>query len=71
MDILLNISRSKGDQTMKFGQLIKHPKRNIFLKKYYAENEAGKVLPVRFLFFKKDLYWLKASGLQLDSTILG
>ena len=41
---------------MKFGQLIKHPKRNIFLEKYYAENEAGKLLPVRFLFFKKGLY---------------
>ena len=29
--ILLNISRIKGNQTMKFGQLIEHPKRNIFL----------------------------------------
>ena len=31
--ILLNISRIKGNQTMKFGQLIEYPKRNIFLKK--------------------------------------
>ena len=27
----LNNSRSKGNQTMKFGQLIEYPKRNIFL----------------------------------------
>ena len=29
--ILLNISRVKDNQIMKFGQLIEHPKRNIFL----------------------------------------
>ena len=29
--ILLNISRIKGNHTIKFGQLIEHPKRNIFL----------------------------------------
>ena len=29
--ILPNISQIKGNQTMKFGQLIEHPKRNIFL----------------------------------------
>ena len=28
---LLNISRIKGNQTMKFGQLIEYPKKNIFL----------------------------------------
>ena len=28
--ILLNILRIKGNQTMKFAQLIEHPKRNIF-----------------------------------------
>ena len=28
--ILLNISQIKGNQTMKFGQLIEHPMRNIF-----------------------------------------
>ena len=31
--ILPNISQSKGNQTMKFGQLIEHKKRNIFLQK--------------------------------------
>ena len=30
--ILLNISRIKGNQTMKFGQLIEHPKKYFSLK---------------------------------------
>ena len=47
--ILLNISQSKGDQTMKFGQLIEYNKRNIFLKNY-AENEARRLVPNLFLF---------------------
>ena len=28
---LLNISRIKGNQTMKFGDLIEHPEINVFL----------------------------------------
>ena len=40
---------------MKFGQLKNIP-REIFLFKNYAENEAGKLIPDRFLFFKKALY---------------
>ena len=31
--ILPNILQSKGNQAMKFGQLIEHNKRNIFLQK--------------------------------------
>ena len=31
--ILPNISQSKSNQTMKFGQLIEYNKRNIFLQK--------------------------------------
>ena len=31
--ILLIISRSKGNQTMKFGQLIEYEMKNIFLEK--------------------------------------
>ena len=31
--ILFNASRSKSNQTMKFGQLIKHKMRNVFLEK--------------------------------------
>ena len=35
--ILLNISRIKGKQTIKFGQLMEHPKRNYFKKKLYRK----------------------------------
>ena len=35
--ILPNLSRSKGDQTMKFDQLAEYSKRNIFLQKSYRE----------------------------------
>ena len=35
--ILKNISRSKGNQSMKFGQLIEHNMRNIFLEKSYTK----------------------------------
>ena len=37
--ILLNISRIKDNQTIKFGQLIEHSKRNFFFLKNYAENK--------------------------------
>ena len=40
---------------MKFGQLIEHP-IEIFFFKNYEENEAGKLVPDRFLFFEKVLY---------------
>ena len=53
---------------MKFRQLIDHPKRNIFIENY-AENEAGKLVPDPFLFFKKAVYQVKARCLQLDFTI--
>ena len=33
IQILPNISQSKGNQAMKFGQLIEYKKRNIFLQK--------------------------------------
>ena len=35
--ILPNISRSKGNQTMKFGQLIDYDMRNIFLEKSHTK----------------------------------
>ena len=51
---------------MKFSQLI----IEIFFFKSYAENEARKlVTPVCFLFFKKALYQVKASDLQVNFTI--
>ena len=47
--ILPNISQSKGNQTMKLGQLT----REIFFFKNYTENEARGLVPDLFLFFKK------------------
>ena len=35
--ILPNISRSKSNQAMEFGQLIKYSVRNIFLQKLYRK----------------------------------
>ena len=46
---------------MKFDQLIQYILRNIFVKNH-AENEAGKLVPDLFLFFKKVLYEVKATG---------
>ena len=37
IQILSNISRSKGNQTMKFSQLIEYNTRNIFLEKSYTK----------------------------------
>ena len=36
---------------MKLGKLIEHNKKNIFFKNY-TENEAGRLIPNLFLFFK-------------------
>ena len=55
-----NTSESKGNQAMKFGQLIKWSVRNIFCKNH-AENETGRLVPDLFL-LKKALYKVKASG---------
>ena len=59
--ILRNISQSKGNQAMKFVQVIKDNKRYIY--------EAEKLVSDFFLFFKKALYELKASGLKLNFNI--
>ena len=48
---------------MKFGQSIECNKRN----KNHATNEAGRLVPVLFLVFKKALDEVKASDLQLVS----
>ena len=53
---------------MKFSQVIEDNKVNIFLQKY-AEIEAGRVVPELFLLFRKALYEVKASGLQLSFNI--
>ena len=41
--ILPNISRTKGNQTMKFGQLIEINVKNIFLEKLYIKYD-GKII---------------------------
>ena len=53
---------------MKFGQLIEYNGRNIFSKKY-AANETGNLVADTFLIFKKALYNLKASGQHLNFNI--
>ena len=50
--ILPNISQNKGNKTMKSGQLIEYNKIILFFKNC-AENEAGRLVPELFLFFKK------------------
>ena len=57
MHILPNFSQIKGNQTMKFGQLIKY-------------NMRGRLVPDFFLFFKKVQYEVKVSGPQLSFNIL-
>ena len=49
------ISQSKGNQTMRFCQLIKYNKINIFIQKSYQHNE-GRLVPDHFLLLKKALY---------------
>ena len=76
--ILPNISRSKDNQTMKFGQLIVYSTK-IFIFKNHAENDAKRLVLDLFLFFKKALHKLKASGQHFSfdittyfgSTLLG
>ena len=49
--ILPNISRSKGNQAMKFGQLIEYKMRNICLEKSYTKC-GGETFPDPFLKIK-------------------
>ena len=52
MYILLNISRSKGNQTMKFGQLREYNMRNKFLEKSYTKCSGEAIpRPLVFVFF--------------------
>ena len=47
VDMLLNISRNKGVQTINFVQLIKYNLKNIFLEKSYTKC-GGETIPRRF-----------------------
>ena len=49
---------------MKFGQVIE-----VFFFKNNAESEPGKLVQGLFLFFKKALYEVKASGIHLSFNI--
>ena len=44
MQILPKISRSKGNQAIKFGQLMEYNTKNVFIEKSYTEC-AGEVIP--------------------------
>ena len=55
IQILPNISQSKGNQTMKFGQLREYNKSNIFL--YNLGQKWGKKTSSRLFIFKKSLIW--------------
>ena len=54
-------------KTMKFGQMMMM--MMILFFKSHAENEAGSLVPDLFLFFKKALYEVEGSGLQLNFNI--
>ena len=45
--MLPNVSRSKGNQTMRFDQLVEYNRRNIFLEKSYTEC-GGETIPRPF-----------------------
>ena len=53
---------------MKIGQLIDIPRKTVFFKNH-AENEAGRLVS-DLLLFKKGLYEVKASRLQLHFNII-
>ena len=53
--ILPDISRSKGNQGMKYGQLIKHNMK-IFFCKIHTKNELGRLDLNHFLYFRKVFY---------------
>ena len=69
MHILPNISRSKGNQKMKFGQVIEDNKGNIFLQKSCRKLGTETSSKPLFLKKKKTLYEVKASSPQLSFNI--
>ena len=61
-----NISRTKGNPRMKFGQLLEYNARKIFAKNN-AENKGGRLVPELFCVFLKKLFvWLN----QMFSTLV-
>ena len=58
--MLPNLSRSKCNQTMKFGQLIEYDMRNIFLEKLYTKS-GGETNP---RLFSRNLKWSESRSID-------
>ena len=67
--MMSSISRSKGSQAMKFGQLTEDNTKNILLQKS-CKNEAGRLAPDLLLFLKKFLDIISYCVNQEIRTIL-
>ena len=67
-EILPNISRRKGNQTIWSVNRI-YILREIFSFKNYTEHETGRLVPDLFLLFKEALYEVIATGLKLSFNI--
>ena len=59
---LHNISRSKNNHTVRFGEVIEYNKINVFLQKS-CRSEASRLVP-DFIFLKINLNEVKAGALQ-------
>ena len=68
--ILPNISRSKGNQAIKFSHLIAYKARNIFLQKSCRKCDRETSPRPPFFKKKKDLCEVKASSQHLDTWAL-
>ena len=72
--ILLDISRSKENQTMKFDQLIENNLRIFFSSKLMRKMRQGVyfrnlLLGPLFVFFEKDVYKTKATNQRVSFNI--
>ena len=64
-----NIVQSKGNQTVKLGQLIEYILTEMFFFENYTESTAGRLVPDLFLLFEKASNEVKASGLPFSFNI--
>ena len=55
--ILLNISRFKGEQVIKFSQIIEYNKRNVFSSKNHAENHISFCLLKKLYMRQKQVFY--------------
>ena len=68
INIWSDISKSKDNQTMKFGQLIEHNVKNIFLQKS-CRKRGRETSSKPLLFYKEALYEVKAMSWHLSFDI--